>query len=403
MVLAMKTDNLPVVIAGGGIGGISAGLMLARHGISVVIAEQSRDFGEIGAGIQIAPNAFAMFDVMGITEPVNEVAVFPEALVMNDALSGEQVTRLPLNDSVFKQHFDHPYAVIYRPDLHRILLNAASVMENVELRTDCAVSRFEDCGTHVEVRTSQGKIKAAALIGADGLWSKVRSQLHREPAPRVSGHIAYRAVLNEAQVPEANHKNEVILWAGPGTHLVHYPLHRGEIFNLVAVFHSERYEEGWDIYGDTEELTRRFAGQHQHVLGMLDKIDAWRMWVLCDREPIENWSSGRVTLLGDAAHPTLQYLAQGACMAMEDAVCIANMVTTHNADYGTAFKAYEGSRYLRTGRVQLTSRFYGDVYHAQHVAAQLRQYMLSGRDPLAAYQGMDWLYNGVDKQGRQIL
>ncbi|MCF6321787.1 MAG: 3-hydroxybenzoate 6-monooxygenase [Rhizobiaceae bacterium] len=399
----MDSNNLPIIVAGGGIGGISTGLMLARRGYKTIIIEQNDEFGEVGAGIQIGPNAFRMFDEMGITRAINDVAVFPEALVMNDALSGELVTRLPLNDHGFKQHFEYPYAVIYRPDLHRILLDAAMEEGNLELKTGCEVLGFEDRGSHVEVQTSSGEINGAALIGADGLWSKVRSQMNGEQALRITGHVAYRAVLNEAEVPEINHKNEVILWAGPRTHLVHYPLHRGEIFNLVAVFHSQRYEEGWDIYGDVSELNDRFAGQHKNVLGMLEKVEAWRMWVLCDREPEKDWSKGAVTLLGDAAHPTLQYLAQGACMAMEDAVCIANMVKTHGSDYASAFKAYQNARYLRAGRVQLTSRFYGDVYHARGVEAELRKNMLSARDSDAAYQGMNWLYNGVDKQGRQIL
>jgi len=398
----MDSDKLPIVVAGGGIGGISTGLMLARHGYKTIIAEQNEKFGEVGAGIQIGPNAFRMFEEMGITTAINDVAVFPEALVMNDALSGELVTRLPLNDRTFKQHFEYPYAVIYRPDLHNALLNAAMAESNLELKTGCEVRGFDDRQTHVEVRMSSGDINAAALIGADGLWSNVRTQIHGKQAPRVSGHVAYRAVLSEANVPDVNHKNEVILWAGPRTHLVHYPLHRGEIFNLVAVFHSKRYEEGWDIYGDTQELNDRFVGQHNNVLGMLEKIEDWRMWVLCDREPEKNWSKGRVTLLGDAAHPTLQYLAQGACMAMEDAVCIAHMVKSHGRDYDGAFRAYQNARYLRTGRVQLTSRFYGDVYHASNVEAELRNNMLSARSHDAAYQGMNWLYNGVDKQGRQI-
>ncbi|HFC05597.1 MAG TPA: 3-hydroxybenzoate 6-monooxygenase, partial [Rhizobiales bacterium] len=255
----------------------------------------------------------------------------------------------------------------------------------------------------VEVTTSQGTGQAAAMIGADGLWSKTRNILRGNEKPRVSGHIAYRAVLPADQVPDANRKNEVILWAGPRTHLVHYPLHRGKIFNLVAVFHSDRYEEGWDVFGDVSELTQRFAGQNKNVLNMLDKIESWRMWVLCDREPVKNWSKGRITLLGDAAHPTMQYLAQGACMAMEDAVCLSAMLDRHEGNVKTAFQAYQQARYLRTARVQLTSRLYGDIYHAENVTAELRQLMLGNRDPEAAYKGMHWLYEGVTDKGEQLL
>ncbi len=399
----MKINQLPIIVAGGGIGGLACGLMLAKAGQKVIIIEQAKQFGETGAGIQIGPNAFTMFDAMGIRQSINQVAVFPDALVMMDALSGEQITRVPLNNDAFKAHFRNPYAVIYRPDLHNVLLDAVKAMAQIELVTNCTVSSFNDLGDHVEVTTSVGVKKAAALIGADGLWSKTRAGLRGTEKPRVSGHIAYRAVLPAKEVPLENRKNEVILWAGPRTHLVHYPLHRGEIFNLVAVFHSDRYEEGWDVFGDTDELNRRFSGQHHNVLNMLEKIESWRMWVLCDRDPVKNWSTGRVTLLGDAAHPTMQYLAQGACMAMEDAVCLAYKLVEHDENFEEAFETYQQSRYLRTGRVQLTSRFYGDIYHAENVTAELRQMMLGGRDPEAAYAGMNWLYQGVTAQGEQIL
>jgi salicylate hydroxylase len=245
-------------------------------------------------------------------------------------------------------------------------------------------------------------LEGAALIGADGLWSKVRETIVGDGKPRVSGHIAYRAVLPEAEVPEANHRNEVILWAGPKTHLVHYPLHRGDIFNLVAVFHSDAYEEGWDVFGDVAELNRKFAGQRPEVLGMLEKIESWRMWVLCDRDPVKQWTKGRVTLLGDAAHPMLQYLAQGACMATEDAVCLAHHLSS-GGDVEAALMAYQGDRYLRTARVQMTARLYGDIYHAAGPVAELRQMMLSGRTPEQAYNGVSWLYSDVDQHGRQML
>jgi len=289
---AMGKQDLPVVIAGGGIGGLASGLMLARAGRRVIICEQAEHFGETGAGIQIGPNAFTMFDVMGIRQEINKVAVFPDALVMMDALTGEQITRIGLNNDGFKQHFRNPYGVIYRPDLHNVLLDAVKAMPQIELLTNCSVNSFNDQGECVEVETSLGLKKAAAVVGADGLWSKTRSSLLGNHKPRISGHIAYRAVLPADEVPEENRRNEVILWAGPRTHLVHYPLHRGEIFNLVAVFHSDRYEEGWDVFGDVEELNRRFKGQHRNVLNMLEKIEAWRMWVLCDREPVKNWSAG---------------------------------------------------------------------------------------------------------------
>jgi salicylate hydroxylase len=393
----------PILIAGGGIGGFAAALALARKGIDSVVIERETELREAGAGIQLGPNVFAMFDVLGLTDAINEVAVFPDALVMKDALDGSEVTRIPLNTAEFQARFCYPYGVIYRPDLHNALIEAAKATGKVEVRLGQKVTEFEDSGIGVRVLLASGEtLEGAALIGADGLWSKVREAIVGDGSPRVSGHIAYRAVLPEAEVPEANHRNEVILWAGPKTHLVHYPLHRGDIFNLVAVFHSDAYEEGWDVFGDVAELNRKFAGQRPEVLGMLEKIESWRMWVLCDRDPVKQWTKGRVTLLGDAAHPMLQYLAQGACMATEDAVCLAHHLSS-GGDVEAALMAYQGDRYLRTARVQMTARLYGDIYHAAGPVAELRQMMLSGRTPEQAYNGVSWLYSDVDQHGRQML
>ena len=400
----LKGQDLPVLIAGGGIGGFAAALALSRKNIRSQIIEQSDEFREVGAGIQLGPNVFRMFQMLGITDAINEVAVFPDWIVMNDALSGKLITRYPINTSAFMDRFEFPYGVIYRPDLHNVLIDACKASPLVEMKLNTTVTGFEDRGGLVQITTEGGEtIDGCALIGADGLWSAIRSEIVGDGAPRVSGHIAYRAVLPTSAVPEANRINEVVLWAGPRTHLVHYPLHKSEIFNLVAVFHSERYEEGWDTVGATAELEKHFAGQHENVQNMMEKIESWRMWVLCDREPIKNWSRGNVTLLGDAAHPMLQYLAQGACMAIEDGVCLAGKMASNQDDIPLAFLQYQADRYLRTARVQLTARLYGDVYHAAGPTAELRHMMLSGRTTEQSYDGFNWLYTGVNNEGIQQL
>src|SRR5450759_2815387 len=305
-----KTD-LPIVVAGGGIGGLAVALALARKGRSVHVLESSADFREVGAGIQLGPNVFRMFDLLGLTEAINASAVFPDNLIMRDGLSGEEVTRIPLGDA-FRARFKYPYAVIHTPE-----------------------------------------------------------------------------------VPRHLRSNDVVLWAGPKTHLVHYPLRRGELYNLVVVFHSNRYEEGWDTYGDPEELRERFRGQRPEVLEFMAMVNAWKMWVLCDRDPVSQWSRGRVTLLGDAAHPMLQYLAQGGCMAIEDAGVLADQVQAAKDDFVAAFVAYQKQRYLRTTRVQMTARFYGDIYHAADAVRDLRRQLLAGRTPEQAYNGVAWLYDGI--------
>ena len=391
----MVKSDLPIIVAGGGIGGLAAALALARAGHSVHVLEAGSDFREVGAGIQLGPNVFRMFEHLGLTAAINASAVFPDNLVMRDALSGEEVTRIPLGDA-FRARFNYPYAVIHRADLHQAILDAVCRSPGVRLSASVKVAGFDDLGDRVMVRCEGGaSYEAAALIGADGLWSKVRGQLLGEGKPRVSGHIAYRAVIPTPEVPQHLRSKDVVLWAGPKTHLVHYPLRRGELYNLVVVFHSNRYEEGWDTYGDPEELRERFRGQRPEVLEFMAMVNAWKMWVLCDRDPVSQWSRGRVSLLGDAAHPMLQYLAQGACMAIEDAVVLAEQLETAQGDFEAAFLAYQKQRYLRTTRVQLTARVYGDIYHAADAVRDLRRQLLSGRTPQQAYDGVAWLYDGI--------
>jgi 2-polyprenyl-6-methoxyphenol hydroxylase-like FAD-dependent oxidoreductase len=323
---------------------------------------------------------------------VSALAVFPNNLIMMDSVTGEEVTRIPLGD-VFRRKFHHPYALIHRADLHKVLLEACRQSNVIKLDASQKVVKVDDLGGDIAVRSESGKdYRGAALIGADGLWSTVRQIVVGDGAPKPAGHITYRAVLPTSEMPEQWRWRDMVLWAGEKVHLVHYPLRTGELFNLVAVFHSNRYEEGWDSYGDPTELHERFAKTCEPVRTLLNKIESWRMWVLCDRPPIKDWSRGRITLLGDAAHPMLQYLAQGAGMSIEDAVCLADRAAAANGDYAAAFLAYQQARYLRTGRVQIMARVYGEFYHAAGVAKELRNMMLSSRSTADAMAGMAWLY-----------
>ena len=395
------SKDLPVLVVGGGIGGLAAALALARKGLKVRVFEQGSEFKEIGAGIQLGPNVYRMFEVLGLTDAIEHYSVHPDNMIMMDGLTGEQVIRLPVGGPAFRKRFGgYLYGVIHRADLHEVFLEACKAESNVELNVLRKALRYEEAGERIVVHMENGeRVEGCALIGADGLWSKVRNQLLGDAKPRVSGHIAYRAVLPRAEVPEDLWQNNVVLWAGPKTHLVHYPLRRGELYNLVAVFHSDKYEEGWNVYGDPEELERKFASERPEVKRLLAKINAWKMWVLCDREPVRDWSRGRVTLLGDAAHPTLQYMAQGANMAIEDAVVLAAYVELSGRDYAKAFRWYQDVRYLRTARVQITSRYYGDLYHAAGVVRELRNQFLAPRpgadsgDP--SFEGIAWLYDGI--------
>jgi salicylate hydroxylase len=384
----------PILISGGGIGGLVTAYALARQGMPVRVFEQSPEFREVGAGIQLGPNIFRVLEKIGLKDAVLADAHIPPAQEMRDAVTGKLITQVPLGPAFFER-FGQPYAVTHRADIHGTFLKACQSSNRIALETSRRVDGYEEHADGVAVTLENGeRVDGRALIGCDGMWSGIRERIVGDGKPRVSGHIAYRAVLKREQVPKDLWRPDVVLWAGPRCHFVHYPLRRGELYNLVAVFHSDQYQEGWNAEGSKELLWKHFQGLRPEVLRLLDLIDTWRMWVLCDREPVKNWTKGRVTLLGDAAHPMLQYLAQGACMATEDAVTLAEKVAASPDDLPAAFKTYEQERYLRTARVQIMARVYGDFYHARGVTAELRDLALAGRAPQQSYDGVAWLYGG---------
>jgi 2-polyprenyl-6-methoxyphenol hydroxylase-like FAD-dependent oxidoreductase len=389
----VETRNKQLIIAGGGIGGLAAAIALSRVGVPVTVLERVSEFQAIGAGIQIGPNGLRMLKELGVYEAALAESVLPEELVMNDSITGERVSGVQLGKA-FEDRYGSPYILIHRADLHKCLLEACAKQGNIQLCAGAPLENIIDDGETVLAETSDGRnFSGSGLIGADGLWSKTRELIIGDGAPRVSGHIAYRAVLPAEEVPERLRRQAMTVWAGEKLHLVFYPLRGAKLYNLVAVFHSQKYQEGWNAFGDVGELTERFKPAHEDVKLLLEKIESWRMWVLCDREPIKEWSKGRVTLLGDAAHPTLQYLGQGAIMAMEDAVCLAVEVASNPQDLPAAFKSYVEKRYIRTGRVQLMSRVNGEIYHASGVAREIRNKWLSTRSQETAANTFNWLYD----------
>jgi 3-hydroxybenzoate 6-monooxygenase len=388
-------QDLPFLIAGGGIGGLVAAYSLALKGFPVRVLEQSDGFREVGAGIQLGPNIFQALEKIGLKDAILADAWRPGALTMRCGLSGKVITSMPLGAKA-EAFFKQPYAVTHRADIHGVFLTACQSNNLISLETKREVAAFLDHGDRVTVTLTSGEeIEGCALIGCDGLWSKIRAQIVGDGKPRVSGHIAYRAVLKREEVPEDLWQPDMVLYAGPRTHFVQYPLRRGELYNLVAVFHSDQYVEGWNTEGDNQLLYSHFKGQQPQVMRMLERIETWRYWVLCDREPVKNWSKGRVTLLGDAAHPMLQYLAQGACQATEDAVWLAEKVAAQPDDLPAAFIAYEEQRYLRTARVQIMARVYGEFFHARGPTAELRDQMLGARTADQAYESINWLYGAI--------
>lgn len=380
-----------VIVVGGGIGGLAAALSLARLGISVELLEQAPEIGEIGAGIQLGPNAFAALDALGVGEAARSRAVFTDNLFLMDAVDCAEVVRIETGDA-FRQRFGNPYGVIHRADIHLSILEGVQQSNLIRFKTSTTATGVEFKGDKVEVIDSSGARHVAdAVIGADGVKSVIRQQLIGDPV-RVTGHVVYRAVVDVEDMPEDLQIKAPVVWAGPNCHLVHYPLRGGKQYNLVVTFHS-REEEEWGVRdGSKEEVLSYFQGVHPRPHQMLDRPTSWKRWATADREPVSSWSSGRVTILGDAAHPMTQYMAQGACMALEDAVTLGEAVKASDFDFVKAFELYEQIRIPRTARVLWSTREMGRVYHASGVERTVRNSLWQGRTQEQFYDALQWLY-----------
>ncbi len=390
--MSSVTNSLPsVLIVGGGIGGMAAALALARLGMPVTLLEQAATLGEIGAGIQLGPNAFAALDALGVGANARARAVFTERLVMMDAVDASEVGTFTVGEA-FRAHFKNPYAVIHRADIHKAIHEEVCKSDLIQFHTSIHVVNIDESELGVTVTDRAGaSFKADVLIGCDGVKSVVRDKLVGDDV-RVSGHVVYRAVVGAEEMPEDLRWNAPVVWAGPNCHLVHYPLRSGEQYNIVLTFHS-RDLETWNVRdGSKEEVLSYFTGIHHKPRQLLDAPSSWKRWSTADRNPIANWSTARTTLLGDAAHPMLQYLAQGACMALEDAVALGAAVQHCDFDMAAAFQLYQKSRVARTARVVLSAREMGRLYHAQGVERLVRNDLWKGRTPQGFYTALDWLY-----------
>ena len=385
------SSQLPVLVAGGGIGGLAAALALVRQGFEVTVFEQSLEIGEIGAGIQLGPNAFHAFDALGVGDKTRSRAVFTDYMVMHDALDEYQVGKIPTGEA-FRQRFGNPYAVIHRVDVHLSLLEGAQETGKVQFLTSTRVERVEQGAQGVTAFDSKGHAHhGVALIGADGVKSVVRAQYVGDP-PRVTGHVVYRAVVDKQDFPADLQWNAASIWVGPNCHLVHYPLRGGEQYNVVVTFHSREPEEWGVTEGSPQEVQSYFQGICPKARQLIDLPKSWKRWATADREPIAQWSFGRATLLGDAAHPTTQYMAQGACMALEDAVTLGEALRVKGKDFVKAFDLYQRSRVARTARIVLSGREMGRIYHAKGVERLVRNELWKGRTPERFYDAMEWLY-----------
>lgn len=382
------------LIAGGGIGGLAAALAAARAGWDVRLYERAPAFSEVGAGVQLGPNVVRLLRDWDLQGALGQVAAFPDRLLVRDALSGAELGMLPLGRRTLEK-YGAPYLTIHRADLHALLLRAVQAQGQVWLRLNTAVAGYADSGREVTLQLQSAQPAAAAsgaqpaavevegdaLIGADGLWSRVRGLMLGDAPPRVTGHLAYRAMLPQTSLPERLRSQQVTVWLGPRLHVVHYPVRGGEWMNMVAIVQGQVAGDlqSWDHHANGAELQQAMGGTARLLRDLVQAVTdggsrggpSWRLWPLSDRPPMtsaQQQARGRVALLGDAAHPMRPYLAQGAGMAIEDAAALGAALAQAldpALDVPTLLQRYALNRWQRNARVQARAIRNGQVFHAQ--------------------------------------
>ena len=389
-----------VLVIGGGMAGLAGALAMRENGARVTLVERAAEFGEVGAGLQMAPNATRVLRGWGLLDQALEIGVRPKHLVFRDAISGEELTRQTL-DSEFEDRYGAPYLVIHRSDLHKILLTACEQV-GVTLINDVMIDRVETIGGLGRAYARNGDVyEAGAILGADGLKSTLRPAVS-DDGPVPSAFVAYRGTVQITDATPQGDLEDVVVYLGPNCHLVQYPLRKGELLNTVAVFKSPSFERGEEQYGGVDELEAAYRDCVPAVRNALKNLGTTMRWPMYDREPIDNWVAGRMVLIGDAAHPMLQYLAQGACQALEDAAILQDVsrgtVFTGeglNADaWDEVLQAFNATRSPRTARVQRTARVWGESWHVSGIGRVLRNLLFQSRCD-GNFQYNDWLYGAA--------
>ncbi|PIT72831.1 FAD-dependent monooxygenase [Limnohabitans sp. G3-2] len=389
-----SNERKQVVIAGGGIGGLAAALACAQRGVPVQLIERAAQLSEVGAGIQMGPNVTRIVQAWGLGEALAQVAAFPQQLQARDAQTGQVLGTLRLGERA-QLRYGAPYATIHRADLQG-LLHRAVQSAGVNIRLGQTVQGWRDTAEGLEVSTAEGdSVQVEALIGADGVWSAVRQQLLGDAPARFTGHLAYRALVAQADLPAHLRSDQVTVWMGPRLHVVHYPVRSGQWLNLVAIVHGDKpiQDQDWDQAGHTQALMQAMGAVGRDLSERLASVPAWRQWALHDRVPVRQASEmaqGRVALLGDAAHPMRPYLAQGAGMAIEDAQVLAQRLSAGGASVPEQLQGYAAQRWARNARVQARAIRNGRIFHAQGPVALGRNLSLR----LMGERVMDvpWLY-----------
>jgi salicylate hydroxylase len=387
-----------VLIAGGGIGGLAAALTISRVGAQVRLYEQADEFSEVGAGIQLGPNVTRLLRDWGLETALADVAAFPDALQVRNAMSGDDVGALRLGTS-FVQRYGAPYATIHRADMQQLLLDAVRHRTDTRLYLQSRIEHFSQDDEGVTLQTTDGRqVHGDMLVGADGVWSRVRALLLNDGSARVSGHLAYRAMVPQHSLPAPLRSQRITVWMGEKLHLVQYPVRAGEWLNVVAIIHG-RIDKGdlesWDHGANAADLRAALSGTCKSLRDLVGAIPQWRLWPLCDRPPMRGaheQARGRVALLGDAAHPMRPYLAQGACMAIEDAAELGRVLSRSDLELPQALGQYAHKRWQRNAQVQTHAIRNGEIFHSTGL-------LRWGRDLSIKLLGerlldQPWLYRG---------
>lgn len=340
-----------ILIAGAGLGGLTAALALLRDGHDVQVFEQATQLGEVGAGLQLSANATRVLSLLGIDEEVRAVSSVPAGKQVRLWSTGQTWKLFDLGRQSLEE-YGHPYYTLYRPDLHATLVEAVRAIKSDAIQLGARCASFEENGQGVSLLLDDGRsVRGDLLIGADGVHSKIRSQLIGHDAPEFSGCLAWRGVIPAKSLPAHLREPVGTNWIGPGGHVIHYPLRRGELVNFVGVVErSDWTVESWTAAGTVDECLKDFRHWHEDVHTLIRAIGTPYKWALMVRDPLQEWTRGRVTLLGDACHPTLPFLAQGAAMAIEDGAMLARCLN-ETADPLHALRRYQDARVERTTRI----------------------------------------------------
>jgi salicylate hydroxylase len=394
------TESRPqsrTLIVGGGIGGLATALALARSGMSVIVLERSVFADETGAGIQLGPNATRALAEIGVLDEIRAAAFTPDNLRLFDGLSGNNLASVPLG-RIAEERYGAPYLTLHRADLHASLLAACQADGAIELKNGFEVTEAETLAEPVIARGADGtQVEGSGLVAADGLWSRLRDRIAPDADLRFSGATAWRALLPRGEAPVPFDVPEVGLWLGPRAHLVHYPVRGGKDLNVVAVVEGGSAKQGWSRRAEPDVLLPSFDRWATPAKALLAMVKTWRCWSLFRLKPLPRWTDGRMALLGDAAHPVLPYLAQGAALAIEDAVTLAASLKACGGDALASFPRYQSLRMDRAARVQAQAARFGRIYHLSGPAAFARNFLLGRRRPESLLHSFDWLYGHADR------